>query len=119
MALIHCPECSQEVSDQAAACPHCGYPLQAQRPVPNPVPDGVEARLRQTLLSQGKIAAVKLCRKLHPGISLAEAKGRVDQVEAGLPQGTYQRAGGSCLLAAVTLAVAGGCAGYALRVCFG
>lgn len=25
MALISCPECRQPVSDQAPACPHCGY----------------------------------------------------------------------------------------------
>lgn len=27
MALIKCPECGKEVSDKAAACIHCGYPL--------------------------------------------------------------------------------------------
>ena len=27
MALIRCPECNREISDQAAACPGCGYPL--------------------------------------------------------------------------------------------
>jgi len=27
MALINCPECKQSVSDQAATCPKCGYPL--------------------------------------------------------------------------------------------
>lgn len=27
MALIRCPECKREISDQAAACPECGYPL--------------------------------------------------------------------------------------------
>ena len=27
MALIDCPECNTEVSDQAAACPKCGYGL--------------------------------------------------------------------------------------------
>nr|DAG43298.1 MAG TPA: zinc-ribbon domain protein [Caudoviricetes sp.] len=27
MALITCPECGHSVSDKAAACPHCGYPL--------------------------------------------------------------------------------------------
>jgi len=27
MALITCPECGREISDQAAACPHCGYPI--------------------------------------------------------------------------------------------
>jgi len=27
MALIECPECKKQVSDQAATCIHCGYPL--------------------------------------------------------------------------------------------
>lgn len=27
MALIKCPECSKEVSDKAANCIHCGYPI--------------------------------------------------------------------------------------------
>ncbi|MCL5278984.1 MAG: zinc ribbon domain-containing protein [Planctomycetes bacterium] len=27
MALVPCPECGREVSDQALACPHCGYPI--------------------------------------------------------------------------------------------
>lgn len=27
MAMIECPECEREVSDQATSCPHCGFPL--------------------------------------------------------------------------------------------
>ncbi|MCD7946631.1 MAG: zinc ribbon domain-containing protein [Clostridiales bacterium] len=27
MALIACPECAKEVSEQAEACPHCGFPV--------------------------------------------------------------------------------------------
>jgi len=27
MALINCPDCETEVSDQAEACPKCGYPI--------------------------------------------------------------------------------------------
>lgn len=27
MSLINCPECTQQVSDQAALCPHCGHRL--------------------------------------------------------------------------------------------
>lgn len=30
MALIQCPECKKEVSDQAAVCIHCGYPLKTK-----------------------------------------------------------------------------------------
>lgn len=29
MALIKCPECRGQVSDQAVACPHCGHPTAA------------------------------------------------------------------------------------------
>lgn len=29
MALIMCPECKKEISDQATACPNCGSPLKA------------------------------------------------------------------------------------------
>ena len=28
MALLKCPECNNNVSDKAEACPHCGYPIQ-------------------------------------------------------------------------------------------
>ena len=27
MALVKCPECSRQVSDQATACPQCAYPI--------------------------------------------------------------------------------------------
>lgn len=27
MSLIKCPECGNEISDKAAACPHCGCPI--------------------------------------------------------------------------------------------
>ncbi|HEY1719147.1 MAG TPA: DUF6232 family protein [Verrucomicrobiae bacterium] len=36
MALIACKECSETVSTEAAACPHCGAPQQP--PVPPPLP---------------------------------------------------------------------------------
>ena len=29
MGLIKCPECQHDVSDKAAACPKCGYPIAA------------------------------------------------------------------------------------------
>lgn len=27
MALVKCPECGRQVSNQASACPNCGYPI--------------------------------------------------------------------------------------------
>jgi|GEM_PF-1710895 len=33
MALIHCPECGKEISDQAPHCIHCGYPLSTPKSV--------------------------------------------------------------------------------------
>ena len=32
MALIKCPECGKEISDKAAACIQCGYPLASNSP---------------------------------------------------------------------------------------
>jgi hypothetical protein len=29
MSMTPCPECRQAISDQAAACPHCGRPMKA------------------------------------------------------------------------------------------
>jgi hypothetical protein len=36
MALITCPECAKEVSDQAASCPNCGTPLKTPAPAEAP-----------------------------------------------------------------------------------
>lgn len=36
MALINCPECSKQISDQTNTCPHCGYPIQSQKLDPFP-----------------------------------------------------------------------------------
>lgn len=45
MALINCPECGKEVSENAATCPNCGNPIaqkgqrpQQPRPLPPPTP---------------------------------------------------------------------------------
>jgi hypothetical protein len=36
MALVQCPECKQEISDQAATCPHCGAPQHRPAPAAQP-----------------------------------------------------------------------------------
>ena len=34
MALIHCPECKNEISDKAQTCPNCGFPIAKQQKSP-------------------------------------------------------------------------------------
>lgn len=36
MALINCPECSKQISDQSNTCPHCGFPIKSQNLNPFP-----------------------------------------------------------------------------------
>jgi len=87
MALIKCPECSNEVSDKAIACPKCGYPLQPAAQ-PQPSDPALQAQIKQTLLNEGPIAAIKLYREKVPGSGLIDAKRYVEQIQATLPPGT-------------------------------
>ena len=51
MALIKCSECGKEISSQAVACPHCGYPLASASRDPatmSPQPTVPKAPLLQT-----------------------------------------------------------------------
>ena len=82
MALIKCPECGKEVSDKAAACIHCGCPIQAQASVPSSA-----FVLKKVVIpsfpvdgsaSPKKLPAIKIVREVT-GIGLAEAKGLVEQ----------------------------------------
>jgi hypothetical protein len=43
MAMIQCPECGNQVSSAATACPNCGHPIQGpqQQRVPSAVGTGV------------------------------------------------------------------------------
>lgn len=45
MSLITCPECKNQISDQAQLCPLCGFPIQ-QHLAENPLPN----KRRETLL---------------------------------------------------------------------
>lgn len=38
MALINCPECKKEVSDQSISCPNCGYPIRQNSIFSSPPP---------------------------------------------------------------------------------
>jgi ribosomal protein L7/L12 len=89
MALIKCPECSNEVSDKAAACPKCGYPIKSGSTAQ---PIELEPLVRETLLREGKIAAIKVYRE-RTGAQLIDSKQYVERIEQTLPPGTVQKSG--------------------------
>lgn len=47
MALIQCSECGKQVSERAAACPHCGAPLAAATAPSPPQPSPVHRATRR------------------------------------------------------------------------
>ncbi|HCH8073695.1 TPA: zinc ribbon domain-containing protein [Acinetobacter baumannii] len=62
MALISCPECKREISDQAKSCPHCGFPIEkirnpflktnVGRITPPPLPDMLSHKSNPSSSSQ-------------------------------------------------------------------
>lgn len=42
MALMECPECGKEISDKAASCPNCGYPIASNNKFVTQVPSSIE-----------------------------------------------------------------------------
>ena len=78
MALITCPECHGQVSDKAAACPHCGYPLgtefpqekYAYRVISQPIP-------KSTVQEWERFTAIRLTMEIA-GVSTATAKNLLD-----------------------------------------
>jgi ribosomal protein L7/L12 len=90
MALIKCPECGHDVSDKAASCPKCGYPIQPA--MTGQTPD-LESLVKQSLLRDGKIAAIKLYRE-QTGAQLMESKQYVERLESGLPPGAIRKSSG-------------------------
>ncbi|MCZ7532590.1 MAG: zinc ribbon domain-containing protein [Acidimicrobiia bacterium] len=60
MALITCPECSHDVSDQAAHCPNCGHPFVTASSDTTPVTE-TSTRLRMlaiVTIASGALIAV-------------------------------------------------------------
>lgn len=78
MALITCPECHGQVSDKAAACPHCGYPLgvefpqekYAYRVISQPIP-------KSAVQEWERFTAIRLTMEIA-GVSTATAKNLLD-----------------------------------------
>ncbi len=58
MALITCPECGRDISDQAVSCPGCGYVLKKSEPVPQSQPQPQWSTARKTQLSEKRTSPV-------------------------------------------------------------
>lgn len=57
--LIKCPECGEQISDQAGACPHCGAPIQRGSPgVDGRATYGQSRRARDILLFFSLVAVL-------------------------------------------------------------
>src|SRR5688572_26286797 len=74
MALIDCAECGKQVSDKAAACPHCGNPMAATAPQtsvpPALAPTSVETRSGATVTTQATGKTYKVIEVVGAGIFL-------------------------------------------------
>lgn len=80
MALISCPECGKQISDQASACIHCGYPLPKQPTAPAAPPSPDRFSVVLTACPDGPETQSKVVELLMAelGISRAEAEAYVD-----------------------------------------
>jgi hypothetical protein len=91
MALIQCPECKQQISDQAPVCPHCGAPRRDTAPPATPSQIAGAQPQRSwgrpltvaLLLVIGVIVAFRLARSGAGGVATAPAATWiVDNVDA-------------------------------------
>lgn len=63
MALMQCPECNRDVSDQATTCPQCAYPLTAPTAPQAPTPIRRRSRLPVLLLIVFVLSIIALSQK--------------------------------------------------------
>lgn len=90
MALISCPECGQQISDQATQCIHCGYPLhKTEQPAPAPKEEQTNTLFSAVLVGFNPAAKIKIIKfiRLFMGYGLAEAKEFVENTPSIIAQG--------------------------------
>lgn len=71
MAIINCPECGKEISDQAVACPNCGYAEQSVIKQRNDSEQRVKNIKRIGIISAIGISLVIILIALLPAIRVA------------------------------------------------
>jgi hypothetical protein len=81
MSLIPCPDCKQQVSDQAVSCPHCGRPTRDNDPEQDLIE--VRANMQRGLEAQGGILTITSRRlRFQPHqFNVSKAKFEVDRAD--------------------------------------
>jgi len=108
VALINCPDCGREVSDQAVACPRCGYPIAARATSGGtPAAGGAHPDEAEQIVWQGspsQLVNVKTYLvSLLAVAAIAAAPWAVDRYFPEIPRQVYW----ALAFAALPLAVAG------------
>jgi len=65
MAIIDCVECGKQISDKAAACPHCGNPMAAKA-----APTPIETRDGGAVTTEATGKTYKLWQAVGAGVFL-------------------------------------------------
>jgi ribosomal protein L7/L12 len=84
MALINCPECGKQISDKAASCTDCGYPLQKSTISNNRQLNNIETEVKRLIDAGEVISAVKYYKD-NMNCGLREAKDKVDSLRGITP----------------------------------
>jgi DNA-directed RNA polymerase subunit RPC12/RpoP len=77
MAVIQCPECSGQVSDQDVKCPHCGHPLDKTKAAPA---EDWRERFRRIHSEKGLVEAILYLRTI--GVSDSEMRAFLQKEDA-------------------------------------
>jgi hypothetical protein len=108
MALISCPSCEKQVSEQAATCPNCGHPI-AEGLVHNPEPQKVVVQLPASKASGSGGCGFGFLLILLVIVGIIAAATKPDEAEI---QGAIASKGGIGMGAGFALAKAIGTAKY-------
>lgn len=80
MALINCPECKKQVSEQARNCPNCGYPFRRGETVALKKSQNKSSRLAWVILIFFAFWVIGMCSSDSDETAPAESKSKAEQL---------------------------------------
>lgn len=78
MAIINCPECGKEISDQSKHCVYCGFPLVPKNDVNDCISNYELYHLVVDHTNSSKVTVIKILKEIT-GLDLVEAKKIIDE----------------------------------------